>query len=192
MRKLSVKDFIVHNNPCFSCGHNISIRLGSTKTISETETAYLQVTVTQDCVDIDLQITYHDALKLKIFHKTNKIETSNIRLLTKYVRDHKLFLVSTCTNCKTRIESTFLELNLEKWFAHPITISNELLIVKDKNVSYQISSSFFEEKSLLIVDKINNTNFAPSEYFDLPLLTLFKLKNRERFLNKIKTYILFS
>src|SRR5271167_3698355 len=110
MRKFTVKDFIGYNNPCFSCDNQINFKIGfldldvesSSKTsysiphagpyIPSCPISYLRPTVTPQFTEIDLMITYSDALKLYIFHKTNKILTSSQRGLTKYLESHKLFL----------------------------------------------------------------------------------------------------
>jgi hypothetical protein len=192
MKKLTVKDFITYNNPCFSCGDNVFIRVSSVDMLSDSETVHLTPLLTKDSLDIYLKITYNSTLVLKIFLKSNKIETTDFGSLTKYLEEHRLYLRSDCNKCCSHMESQFLDFNFSKNFVHPTSISNELLIVKNNNTTYQLSSSFFDDKSLLMVDKPNQLSHYSTEYFNLPLLPLHKLKNRQRFLEKMKIYILFS
>lgn len=192
MRKFTIKDFITYNNPCFSCGNKISIRFGSANTISQNETVFLTPIVNIESVNITLKITYASSLKLKIFSKSNKIQTTSPEDLTKYLREHNLFVRSYCDRCHSSIESSFLEFNISKGFIYPFDISNELLIIKNKQTAYNLSSSFFEEKSILMVDKLDKNNYIAPLYFNLPLMPLYRFKDREHFLNKMKLYVVFS
>lgn len=188
MKKFTIKDFITYNNPCFSCNNKISIKIGSADSISQSDTVFLTPIINVDSTDINLKITYANVLKLKISHKTNKIQTTRLMSLTKYLKEHKLFLRSYCDHCHTFIESQFLEFNMSRGFIYPVGISNEVLIVKNKNTTYNLSSSFFEGKSLLIVDK---PNISPL-YFNLPLMPLYKFKDKEHMINKMKLFVVFS
>jgi hypothetical protein len=129
MRKFTVKDFIAYNNPCFSCDNQINFKIGFLDLETKADISYLRPTVTPNYTEIDLVITYSDALKLYIFHKTNKILTNSQRGLTRYLSSHKLFLHSTCDRCYTQIESQFLDFNLDKGFVAAVGLSSERLMV---------------------------------------------------------------
>lgn len=190
MKTFTVKDFITYNGPCFSCGSKISFTIG-VSFINQQPSAYLPPIVNNDFIDIDLKISYRNELKLKIYPKTNKFTTSSMKGLTKYLKEHNLFLRSYCSNCLTCIDSQFLEFNLLKEFIKPVGISDEkLIIVNDKSL-YEIYSSFIDNNTIIFVSNTTNVNIIPIR-IELPLLPKYKLKNKEHFIQKIKTYILFS
>lgn len=194
MKRFTVKDFIAYNNPCFSCGNKINFKLGFINSnIQDNNTSsYLRASILPEYTEIDLSISYFDSLKLFIFHKTNKILSNNNNALTKYLSSHKLFLSSTCSSCLTGIESQYLDINCSKQFINAVGISTEFLVVRDEKKIYSISSSFIENKSILIVDKLDRVIPLSPTILTLPLVPLFKLKNKENFLDKVKTYLLFS
>lgn len=192
MKKFTVKDFITYNNPCFSCGNKISFRIGSKVTDGIADIIYLRPNVTLDRTEVDLKISYTQTLQLWTFHKSNKILSSDIEGLTNYLTDHKLVLNSRCDHCYTTIESFPLEFNLPKGFIKPVSINKEMLIVSDDMNMYQIHSYFPEEKSFVAIDRINKTTPVSPMRLELPLLPLYKFKDKEHFINKIKTYLIFS
>lgn len=195
MKKFTVKDFIAYNNPCFSCDNAINFRIGFLDLENpQANISYLRPTVTGLYTEIDLKIKYanSEALKLYIFHKTNKLLTNSNSGLTEYLSRHKLFLSSTCDRCYTLIESQYLDFNIDKGYVNAVGISLERLMVCDDNNLYQISSSFIEEESILSVDKIDKVKPLSQFQLKLPLLPKYRLKDKENFIRKIKTYMTFS
>jgi hypothetical protein len=192
MKTFTVKDFIIYNNPCFSCGSKISFKIGSTHNELSFSPVYKKTTVTADHVEIDLDITYRQTFKLYIVNKSNKILSPDMKSLTDYLSMHELFLSSRCDRCYTSIESYPLEFNLAKGFIKPVGINQENLIVTDDKNMYQIHSSFNQKISTATISKINKTMPISPARINLPLLPLYKIKNRDRLINKLKTLVLFS
>jgi hypothetical protein len=204
MKKFTVKDFIKYSGPCFSCGNKITIKIGS----ATEESAYkgsanstapgspgfpalLVPTVTNEATEIYLKIGYRDSLFLRIFHKTNKFETSSASALATYLSEHKLFLNSYCSHCSSMIETVNLEFNFLKGFVAPVGILYENILVSEGANSYELSSFFHENNSMIIVNK-RNQEANNSAILKLPLLPLYKFRNRQHFIDKIKTYLIFS
>ena len=192
MKKFTVKDFIAYNNPCFSCNNKINFDIGFLDLENPTQISFLRPSVLPDYTEIELLITYSDSLKLFIFHKTNKILTNSVHGLTKYLSEHKLFLSSTCGRCYTKIESEFLNFNLEKNFVAAVGLSTERLMVSDDRNIYRINSFFSSNQSHLIVDKLDKAKPLSPLSLDLPLLPKYRFKDKRHFIDKIRTYIIFS
>lgn len=196
MRKFTVKDFITYNNPCFGCEKKITFRIGFYKDseYSSPIASYLRPIVLANYTEVDLKISYTDMVKLYIFHKDNKILSNNQSGLTKYLGEHKLFLSSTCT-CHAEIESEPLDFHLiaDKQYVSAVQIRSERLVVTDPDNMYQFYSSFLDKKSTLMVYK-QNTDQPTSQplSIEMPLIPKYKFRNKEHFLDKMKTYILFS
>lgn len=197
MKKFTVKDFITYNNPCFACGKKITFKIGfyNTDEMGPVHSSFLRPTVMGNYTDIDLKITYMDSIKLYIFHKDNKILSNNQAGLTKYLSQHTLFLSSTCT-CHSEIETENLDFHLvaERQYVSAVNIKFERLMVTEGDNLYQLNSSFCDKKSTLIVyktDKQAAVSGTPT-VIEMPLIPKYKFKNRDHFLEKMKTYILFS
>jgi hypothetical protein len=190
MKKFTVKDFITYNNPCFSCGESILFRIGVY--LANGDIGYIRPTVMQGYTVIDLKVSYNNRLQLLIFHQSNKIISSNITDLTDYINSNQLFLSSHCNKCFSTIDSEQLEFNLEDSFIKPVSLATETIFINDESNAYHIYTSFENDKSSITVDK--NDKSAPPKpiRFKSQAMPLHKFKNKEHFINKLKTYIIFS
>lgn len=191
MRKLTVKDFIDYSCPCFGCGKPNNFRIGVHS--SKSDTSYLRASVGPNFVEIDLLITYSNALKLYIFHKTNEILASDKRALITYLSDRQLSLGATCSNCHTRTVSHDLKFHLDKGFVEGTTLSDELTAITDGGKLYHLYSYYDKNLSNLVVIPEPNTKSGGNQLnMELPLIPRERFKSRTRFIEKIKTYIVFS
>lgn len=191
MKKFTIKDFIAYNNPCFSCKRPINFEIGFLD-LDRRQESFLRPVVTTERTEIDLRVTYHNSLKLWITHKTNKLLSSDIQALTAYLADHKLFLASTCDHCMTQVVSQFLDFNLLQGYVNAVGLAREHLMVHHDNKIYAVSSSFIQEKSLVTVTSLDKVKPLSPFSIETPLLPLYKLKTRERLIEKINTYMIFS
>lgn len=197
IKSFTVKDFITYNNPCFSCGGKINLRIAVHDIGHGEVPSYPTAIITPESSKLELVITYNNTLTLNIEHKSNKIGSNNPEWLVSYLKNKKLFLSSTCNGCSSVIESDYLELNLDKGFIAPTYIRYEMLMMLDTLNMYQIKSYFVEKKTTIVVVSVknkenNNAGKLDKIKFDLPLLPLYKFKTREQIMKKIKTYLIFS
>lgn len=190
MKRFSVKDFIVYNNPCFCCGERITIKMGTAPHGKEQDAIFLSTLTTPEFIKVDLTITYTSSLSLQICPKTNKFETNNFNRLKKYLDDNNIFLYTSCGS-HAQIIGQPLKFNLEKKFIYSFEISKESFIITDDNNHYQIVSDYLANKSYIWVDKIDATNIS-SINFEFPLMSIKKFKDKLRFIEKMKTYLIFS
>lgn len=191
MDRFTVKDFIKHNAPCFSCGKEINLQIGFCDPSSQNLTGYLRPTVTPEYTEVNLKTTYSDAIKLHIFHKDNKILTNNEKGLTEYLGRYKLFLSSMCDKCSTRMVSQDLSFNLEKKFVRPVEMKTETLSVTNKDTTYIVDSFFETQKSIVYIFKAGES-FNSDIKLELSILPKSKFKNKEAFIKKMKFIALYS
>lgn len=202
MKKFTVKDFITYNNPCFSCGNKISFYIGTESyqaiildpkfPVGSTHPTFMRPIVSTEYSELDLKISYNDSLNLRIYHKSNKIDSNNIQKLFEYLKAHRIILQSRCDKCYTCIESNDLLFNYDKGFIYPATIKSERILVSDDENMYHMYSWFSTNKTDLTIDKINRVLPVSSSHLKLPLLPLYKFKNKQHFIDKIRTYLTFS
>lgn len=202
-KKFTVRDFIAYNNPCFGCGNAINFTIGSVACDYSTTgngLVFLRPTVKQGYTEVDLKLTYFDAVKLIIFHKTNKIETNNVEGLTKYLSNHTLFLRSLCNVCDTIIETDSLHFNFDVQHVEAVEIRFENLFIVDKDKEYNIESYFIQDISIIRIAKLVASNLLSSTQFisspqttlKLPLLPKYRFKDKQQLLEKLKLFVLFS
>jgi len=191
MKQFTVKDFITYNNPCFSCGEKIAFNVVSVPMQGPNNIVHLQTTVTTDFVSIDLKITYNQTLTIKIINKTNAVLYDDNKAVADYIYSHKLFLFSNCNKCLSRIDSQFLDFNLLNGYVKPVGISKESLIVMDNSHRYHVYSTAISDKSIITIDRIDKPLPISPVRIETPLLSLYKFKDRQHLINKMKIYLVF-
>lgn len=194
MKRFTVKDFIKYNGPCFSCDNGVSFRIGAqdNRPSALTDIETIRPSFKPDHFSIDLQIQYSRSLQLWIFFKTNKIVASDLGELKKYLIDHNLYLKTYCDRCYTTIETNKLEFNLDELYIKPVSLSREILNVTSDNYIYRVETYYDPEETHVIATSLAKPAIKPPAQLTLPLLPLYKFKTKERFINKIKTYLTFS
>jgi len=192
MKQFTVKDFITYNSPCFSCDEKISFSIVSTTLQGPADIVHLRPTVNPDHISVDLKITYNQTLSLKIQNKTNAIFYNDNKGVADYIYSHRLFLTSSCNKCLTKIESQFLEFNLSNGYIKPVGIARESLIVSDATHRYHVYSTTISDKSVITMDRIDKPIPISPVRIETPLLPLYRFKDRQHFINKMKTFLIFS
>ena len=196
MEKFTINDFISYNSPCFSCDNKISLKMGILGVRAESNSKYslpalyIRPVFNSDNIDIDLKITYRNVLKLRIFAKDNKFETSNIGDLTDYLSGNNLFFESYCDQCYSTFSSKILRFNFKQDYIYPVELKSEQLVVETKDTIYYIRSDFNTKATAVDIFSLNDGK--EKLHFDLPILPLYKFKTKEHFLKKMKTLIIFS
>lgn len=195
MKKLTIKDFILYNNPCINCGNNISFQICCVKKCdpnSITAINYLSPIINGTLLEISPLIRYNKRINLKIDCKTNKFEVSSIALLKKYLTDYDLFLESACNFCHSKIWSNNLKFNIDvdNKFVYPTEIYYEYLKINDVNNNYVLTSSFDSKKTTISVSKKDDKQSRFN--ITVAFMPLVKFKDKTDLLNKLRMYVLFS
>jgi hypothetical protein len=187
---MTVNDFMNYNNPCFNCNSKIAFTLNIVNKSTHIQTP-LKPIITQKYIKFKLLVGYGASLDLIIDRVSNKFSSNNPNFLLIHLKNKEIHFVSHCDKCETEIKSNLAELSFENGFIKPITISYEYLVAKSKNHQYIASSNFEENKShIMIVNKKQNslTEFS----ITTKLLPLYKVKTKEKLIDKIKLYSVFS
>lgn len=201
-RKFFVKDFIKYATPCFGCGQPNNFCFGFTEKgcLNALNMGRFPSPIINDrYVELDLTIRYASNLKLFIFHKDNRILSSDDAALALLVDKRDILLQSYCNFCQTKIQSSPLELQLVDKVISPTTLAYENLEVRRGNKKYTLRSYFNSSNtqakpvSLAEIVKFNNDSTTCSVLpFTIPLLPKYKLRDQEYLINKLNTYAIFS
>jgi len=185
MKRFTVKDFILYNGPCFSCGNKVNVNLVY---ININQFTKLPQSIKKSIIDVTLKIKYSFSLDLQISISDNKYKVSDIEKFITYLGIHELHLVSRCSHCQNLIYSNTLQFD-SKGFIRPITILREVLSIESDNVFYSVMSEYAENMTYI---NVLNQDTNKMMKLDIPLVPLYKFKTKEKLLKKLKTYILFS
>lgn len=186
------KEFVLYNAPCFNCKSKISIELNihnHTGDISPSAMlSNINCSVFKNFTDINLKVSYHDSLHLKIIHKTNIFETNNIKRLKNFFETHDVFVASACTGCFSYADSSILELDYKYFRIKPISVISEHISLQHNDMHCYIDTNFIKNKSEIsaFINGKHSLNVTTDA------ININKLKNKEAFFKKIKTYITFS
>ena len=191
MKLFTISDFLTYNAPCFNCGQFTNIDIGFCNTsFRPTVFSSIRPYISKNATEITFSIKYAGSMKMSLQHKTNKIEITDIEGLTKYLLGHKLFLISTCKPCFCRIESEYLDFDLQKGLVKPVGLCSETLGITDTKHEYSLSTNFEMDISYLSV--YTKDSSADPIKLELPLTPKYRFKNKYELLKKLRTYALFS
>ena len=188
MKKFSIKDFIVYNGPCIICGSKINLLINSvivdysSKYPIEISDPVSGFCINHGIIEAVLKVKYSYSLNLKIDISNNKFYVSDINKFATYLINHEVKLISKCNTCLSIISSNAIDFH-NKTFVEPITLDYEKFYISHNHNKYIIISVFNENRTYLTVG---------DKEMSLPLIPLYKFKNKEVLLNKIKTCIVFS
>jgi len=207
MKKFTIKDFLLYNGPCLNCGEKIIVNVKCLNdkiimTGSHIIIPSLFSTITDNVIKISLEIKYSYELLLAIYIKSNRYQVSDSNKLNIFLKNNSLILTSLCKKCSCYVETNALKFDTTG-LVKPLTISNEFLIISNLKKIYTINSDFNEEKTIIHVydnnvynnyDIYHNNNIKNerSLVLNIPLLPLYKFKNKEKLLNKLKMLTVFS
>lgn len=184
---MTTKDFISYNNPCFSCKSKINFELCILNK-DTTVVSKIQPVPHKNSVKFPLIIGYSNSLDLIIDPLSNTFKSNNMKQLISYYKGKDFYFRVSCPRCKSEITSGMLDFSFEKGFIKPVVLFIEHLFVKTKGNTYEIVTTFDDDTSHLSVYN-KDGSYLNMNFKSFPL---FKFKNKEKFMNKVKTYLIFS
>jgi hypothetical protein len=129
-------------------------------------------------------------------HATNIFETNNIVGLQKYFNDNEVVLVSVCSkiDCGCRIRSSLVAPDFRTFRLKPILLNKEFLFISDDegNIFTVESCADTNKTKVQVYSNKLETSASDIMSFDMPAYPLYKMKSKEAFIKKMKTYMLFS
>lgn len=188
MELYTIKDFILYNNPCKCCGKTSSLSLLWDSSESSNKVFEYPITTTKAIVD-DGDIIYFDIIikynksnnfTLIIDAKSNRLFFSNVKSKTFFenlTNENKFWFFLECRNCKSAVESSILEYNVD--IIKPIKITYECFILKkDENIFTITSNSGVQITTFEVANQIDLLK-SKNAYIELPYMPLNDIKNRK-------------
>lgn len=197
-KKFFVKDFIKYCSPCFACDKLMDLKFGFYEKGSEppeldlVRAKTVSTVVTDKYVEVELSVRYRTNLKIWIFHRNNKVVTSDGVSFSNYLAERKLYLACICS-CRSSIVSNDLDFQTFNGVVAPTTLRYETFDIIVRNRRYWLQSNFEEQKSVGTVRTYIAPNVSgPDLVFDMKLLPKYKLGDRQKLVDKLNTYSIFS
>jgi hypothetical protein len=153
----------------------------------------ISATITDQHIVVDLSIKYGSTLQLWIVPKTNKFLTNDNVRFSDYIAMFNIRLVAEC-NCGTRYETNDLDFQDFNKVIGATILRYEYITFENKGTRYTLYSDFNTERTVAVVSK-NDLALAKSTTtitFDLPLLPKYKIRDKQKLIDKLKLYCVFS
>lgn len=198
-KKFFVKDFIQYCSPCFACDGLMTFRLGvrerhPTVAVPDDDRPNSYSTVVTDkYVESELNIRYHSSLKIWIYHRNNKVVASNSTTFSNFLAEKRLFLYCVCSVCRSDIASKPLDFQTFNGVVGPATLHFERYNISVKNRRYSLETDFVKGTSIGRVRTYIAPNVSKADLvFNMKLLPKYKIGSRQKLIDKLNTYAIFS
>lgn len=198
-KKFFIKDFIRYCSPCFACDNLMDFRFGfsakgeGARVPNDIWTQTSQAIITDQYTEVELSIRYHTNLKIWIYHRNNKVVCSDSSRFNDYLTKRDLFLVCHCLHCTSTISSQNLDFQTFNGVVGPTTLRYEKFHIIRKNQRFGLESDFNQQTSVGTVRTYTAPSVSgPDLVFQMKLLPKYKLGNRQKLIDKLNTYAVFS
>jgi hypothetical protein len=191
MRQLTLKDILSFYTPCLNCGNQINLSWCVNKGSINFSSTF-SPTLDGKMLIIDLKTTYYNKFSLMIDIASHSFISSNSAELVTYVADTECYLNLRCFKCNSELNTSQLIFDLSRRTIKPLTIKNEMWYLKDDEYLYSIYTDIYENTSNVFVHKNKELSYTPVWQKRLDALPINKFENKEKFLEKLQTFITFS
>lgn len=204
MKKFTVKDFVIYNNPCFNCGRPMNFHLYSssrsdrpTKPPTFNKKIDTFMVNNNQTIEVVLKRLYSKSLVMYVDIKTNKFSINDEEEFRNYLLDNNLQIKKKCIKCDAVIISQDLIFNLNKGIIEGIVISYEEFTVCDNlkvvdDIQYRVRTFTYKYDSITEFYVYKAPDLFPHFQIQAPPFYLYKFKTKGNLLKKLKTYLLFS
>lgn len=141
---------------------------------------------------IDLKTTYYNRFSLMIDIITHTFISSDSSEFAKYAAETECYVQAKCFKCNSQVMTTDLKFDVNKRILKPVSIKGEIWHITDEENIYNIYTNTDKEESEIIVDKINAVTPLSPWRRTIEALPINRFSSREDFLDRIRTYMVFS
>lgn len=194
MRKFTLKDFLSFYTPCLSCKNKVNITWSARKTALDFTASLGEFAPNFDGkhLSIDLKTTYYNKFSVMIDITSHSVISSDSAEFARYAAETECFVNLKCHKCNSYIASTQFKFDLNKRILKPFSIDSEMWHMIDDEHMYNIYTTMHNEESHIIVDKINATTPISPWQKKITAIPINRFMGKEDFLERIKTYMVFS
>ncbi len=198
MRKLTLKDFLTFYTPCISCGAKASlVWIVNRKDVNGLMsmgliTGEFPTNLNGKLLEINLKLTYFNKFSLMIDITSHAFISTDSAQFTQYIGESDCYIQLKCLKCNSQVLTNYLQFDLNRRILKPITIKGEQWHIMDDEHIYNIYTNMERDESEIIVDKINApTPLSPWRKV-LESMPINRFNSKDDFLERIKTYMVFS
>jgi len=194
MRQLTLKDFLSFYSPCISCKNKVNLSWAAKKSSLQFagNVGEFSPTLEGKNLTIDLKTTYFNRFSLMIDIVTHAFITSDSAEFIKYAAETECFLQAKCFKCNSQVRTTNFKFDTNKRLLKPLSIKDEMWHITDEGYLYNVYTNMESGESDFIVDKIEQPTHLNAWNKKLEAMPINRFTSREDFLERIKTYMVFS
>jgi hypothetical protein len=198
MRKLTLKDFLSFYTPCLSCDAKniltwiVNYKTPKVLTPSNVNLGEFVPTLNGKLLEIDLKVTYFNKFSFMIDIVSHSFISSDAAQFLEYLGETNCYIQLKCAKCNSQVISNHLEFDTNRRLLKPITIKGEQWHITDEENFYNVYTNMDKDESEIIVDKINSTTPLTPWRKVLEAIPINRFNSKDDFLDRIKTYMVFS
>lgn len=179
----TIKDIVKYNLKCKICSSPTSLYLVDDMPCDEYNYGRLNVikpTINNGIMSFNISIKYKSKILLHIDIATNEfiLIKEGVELYNEKFLD-QIFLETICDTCGTMMNTEYLVFS--KNTIKPVKLFTEAIFINHNNINFSIFNKFKTNKCAFIAigQNIKSTNI------ELPLMPLWKFKNRKAIIEKL-------
>jgi hypothetical protein len=191
MRKFTLKDFMKYGDICFECDSPMKLKFERINLTDESRSKNVRIIkFDKNCLDLDLHLKYFDSLVMRINCSNHKFEVSDKKQFDNYQNIFQLRALTICDKCNINlVKSNYLMFD-NLGFLHPISLYRENINIP--NVSYDGKIRYYNIFTDFNKDITQIYEQFSQEAINIPAISLYKYKNKDKLLEKIKLLFTFS
>ncbi len=190
--KLTINDFLDRHYLCVNCNDFCQLYFVTELKFSGKRNR-ISAKLTNKNILLIIKNSYFKttSLKLNLVKNTNKFSIININDFKSYIESHDINLLLICNRCKSQIETSNLEFNINNNYLNAFDLRSQYIVLNNKNILYMIYTYYYNNFSIVKVIDPNIDSTRITSELKIPILPNIKY-TKNTLLNKIKSYILFS
>jgi len=178
----TIKEFFDNNKKCVCCKSKTSIDIEKYKE----GIAYKQkYSTNNDVLYINFKTEYRNSSEITINTKLNSFVFNGDK---SHIYDYKYYFIITCLKCNYYLVSKFIDFNFDSNFISALDFALSYHHYNDSNNGYGVRNNYESLVSEIYVYANNKTQFNCS----VNLIPKDVVDDKDKLINKIKTYMTFS
>lgn len=194
MRQLTLKDLLSFYGPCLSCGNKINLVWYTSKTSLQygQNVGEFVPSLSGKTLTIDVKNTYHNKFSIMIDIMSHSILSSDSSEFVRYIGEANCSMQIKCYKCNSQVKTTTFKFDLNKRIIRPFSVDSEMWHITDDGAVYHIYTNMPSDETHIVVDDMKAVKPLAAWEKKIMAVPINRFSGKEEFLERIKTYMVFS